>query len=143
MISLPIQCGEFMSQPSRESKLKYSRSDKAKALRKNHYESKKAYYQEYERNRQYLKMYSITIADYDRMLKSQNGVCKMCGADRAGPKRQKFAVDHCHKTGVVRGLLCVACNVAVGFYEKRGDYVRKYLEGIRRESEVECLEEHC
>lgn len=117
-----------MGQPSQESKLKYARSEKAKENRKRHYESRKEFYQEYERNRQYQKMYGITIGDYDRMLAEQGGVCKMCGASEAGPKRQKFAVDHCHTTGRVRGLLCVRCNVAVGFYEKHSVAIHKYLQ---------------
>ena len=117
-----------MGQPSQERKKAYATSEKGRAQRKAHYESKKSFYQEYERNRQYQKMYSITIADYDRMLIEQDGGCKMCGAKVAGPKRQTFAVDHCHATGRVRGLLCVRCNVAVGFYEKNHYLIHKYLE---------------
>ena len=117
-----------MPQTRREYKRAYAVSEKGRAGRKAHYEKNKEFYQEYERNRQYKKMYGITIADYDRMLDEQNGRCKMCGAVAAGPKRQRFAVDHCHKTGKVRGLLCVRCNVSVGFYELHHKLIHKYLE---------------
>jgi hypothetical protein len=107
---------------------KYSQLDRGKAKKKEDYANKKEFYQEYERNRQYKKVYGITIDDYDKMLLAQGGGCKMCGAKTGGPKRQRFAVDHCHTTGKVRGLLRVKCNVAVGFYEKHCDAIHKYLQ---------------
>ncbi len=60
--------------------------------------------------------YGITINDYEQMLKQQNGVCKICkGLDPSG---RRLAVDHCHTTGVVRGLLCPSCNTALGRIEQ-------------------------
>lgn len=102
--------------------------DKVRARKKELYLQREDFYKEYERNRQYQKMYGINIADYDRMLLEQGGVCKMCGADKAGPKRFYFCVDHCHATGRVRALLCTRCNVAVGFYEKHAEKIMKYLQ---------------
>ena len=49
----------------------------------------------------------LTIADYDRMLVAQEGVCGIC-RNLPGPRR--MAVDHCHKCGQIRGLLCFQCN---------------------------------
>lgn len=46
-------------------------------------------------------------AEYDRMLKRQGGRCGGCGAV---PRTKRLAVDHNHKTGRVRGLLCDSCN---------------------------------
>lgn len=57
----------------------------------------------------YLKKYGITQADYDRMLSEQFHCCKICGKHQSLFKR-KFAVDHCHQTLRVRGLLCFRCN---------------------------------
>lgn len=51
--------------------------------------------------------YGITIEDYDNMLKAQGGVCIMC---KRPPKSKRLAIDHDHKTGRVRGLLCFICN---------------------------------
>lgn len=51
--------------------------------------------------------YSITIEQYDDMLSSQNGGCAICGTI---PKKKRLAVDHDHKTGFIRGLLCTQCN---------------------------------
>jgi len=52
----------------------------------------------------------FTIADYDRLLKEQDGKCAICEATQL----QNFDVDHDHKTGVVRGLICRDCNFMLG-----------------------------
>ena len=53
------------------------------------------------------KTYGLTSAQYDALLKAQGGRCAIC---RARPKSKRLAVDHDHKTGAVRGLLCSRCN---------------------------------
>ena len=55
--------------------------------------------------------YGISLDDYNRMLSEQSGVCGICSNP---PKDKDLAVDHCHTTGKVRGLLCSSCNLAVG-----------------------------
>ena len=61
------------------------------------------------------KNYGITSADYDRMLEEQGGRCAICGTTHPGGRTNKyFFVDHCHDTGNVRGLLCMACNTMLG-----------------------------
>lgn len=59
------------------------------------------------RNSKLKRAYGITSDQYDQMLKEQNGVCRLCFRP---PKTHRLSVDHCHKTGRVRGLLCIACN---------------------------------
>jgi hypothetical protein len=53
------------------------------------------------------KTYGIDAAEYDRLLALQDGKCAIC---RARPKKKRLAVDHSHKSGAVRGLLCSRCN---------------------------------
>lgn len=50
--------------------------------------------------------YGLEAGEYDRLFKAQDGKCAICG----GRRRQRLSVDHCHKTGIVRGLLCRMCN---------------------------------
>ena len=59
--------------------------------------------------------YKPTLADevYDVLLAEQGGVCAVCGHP---PKVKKLALDHDHKTGKLRGLLCYACNYVLGFW---------------------------
>jgi hypothetical protein len=59
------------------------------------------------------KQLGVTDADYDRMLNEQGGGCAICGNP---PKSRRLHVDHDHKTGKVRGLLCFRCNRALPNY---------------------------
>lgn len=54
----------------------------------------------------------MTLADYERLLDSQGGVCGICFDPP--PAGVSFHVDHDHHTGRVRALLCVRCNNALG-----------------------------
>lgn len=56
--------------------------------------------------------YGISIADYDRMMDEQNGACAICGGTDTTFGR--LAIDHCHDTKKVRGLLCNVCNRSLG-----------------------------
>jgi hypothetical protein len=56
---------------------------------------------------------AIPIAVFNEMKKAQRGRCAIC---RRTSKRE-LHIDHCHKTGKVRGLLCSACNPALGAFK--------------------------
>ncbi len=60
--------------------------------------------------------YGMTQAQYDALLKKQKGLCAIC---RNPPDREFLCVDHDHKTGKVRGLLCSPCNARLGHLEDR------------------------
>lgn len=61
--------------------------------------------------------YGITVEYYDALDKQQAGKCAICGGVNKNGKR--LAVDHEHKTGKVRGLLCLPCNLLLGNAEER------------------------
>lgn len=72
-----------------------------------------------------LSKYGLTVADYDAMVADQDGKCLICN------KQVELVVDHCHKTGVVRGLLCRGDNAALGQFEDNPQLLRcaaRYLE---------------
>ena len=71
--------------------------------------------------------YGITVEEYERLLEQQGFSCAMCSERCATGKR--LAVDHDHTTGAVRGLLCHACNRALGAYERVRDAAETYLHG--------------
>lgn len=77
------------------------------------------------RERAYKRLYGITVADYDRMLANQGGGCGICQTTES-KGRGRFHVDHDHKTGKVRGILCHSCNTALGRVE-RYDMLNTYL----------------
>jgi hypothetical protein len=55
--------------------------------------------------------YGVTPEMYEGLSREQSGRCAIC---RQSPIRRHLAVDHCHDTGVIRGLLCHRCNTAIG-----------------------------
>lgn len=60
-----------------------------------------------------LRQYGISIEQYNEMFSKQEGRCAICGRHQVEFKK-RLAVDHCHKTEAVRGLLCLNCNVGIG-----------------------------
>ncbi len=58
--------------------------------------------------------YGISLDDYKKMAAKQNDCCAICGEKERRVRRSRMAIDHCHKTGVVRGLLCNNCNIGIG-----------------------------
>ena len=61
-----------------------------------------------------LKKYGLTIPQYEIMLSSQDGGCKICGTTKPGARFKRLVVDHDKETGRVRGLLCDLCNRGIG-----------------------------
>ena len=69
------------------------------------------------RNSWLKRQYGISLAEYEEMLRKQNGLCAICNLpERRVVNGTKFQlnVDHNHNTGKVRGLLCFVCNTALG-----------------------------
>ena len=62
----------------------------------------------------------VDAAEFERLFKAQGGKCPICNS--AFPplieRAKKIAVDHDHKTGDIRGLLCIQCNTAVGMVKE-------------------------
>lgn len=88
------------------------------------YEEQRTYYLKYK--------YNLTREKYDQMVKAQNYVCYICNLPPLGTTKQSSAlhVDHCHKTGVVRKLLCSACNTTLGKYKESEQIFMSFVEYI-------------
>jgi hypothetical protein len=84
-------------------------------------------------------LHGVTKEQYYSMLEKQGGVCAICGADKSRVKDKSkngktlmFAIDHCHTTGKIRGLLCSKCNMAIGQLGDTADSVNRAVEYLRR-----------
>lgn len=83
------------------------------------------------------KNYGLTPEDYLAMLESQGGACAICGEaetkehGRTGTKF-RLAVDHCHETGRIRGLLCQVCNRVIGLFQDDTDRHQKAINYLLR-----------
>lgn len=74
----------------------------------------------------------ITLEQYDKLHKAQNGVCAICGGVNKDGSR--LAVDHNHNANEIRGLLCRNCNLGLGLFrdsiiqfQSAINYLRNYL----------------
>lgn len=85
-----------------------------------------------------LKKYGLMQADYEALLASQGGRCAICRTDDAQIHTSKrglkgaFHVDHDHRTGKVRGILCGPCNQGLGRFKDNPEALRRaaaYLDG--------------
>lgn len=69
-------------------------------------------------NERLLRVYGLQRAAYDALLRAQGGRCAVCRSDEPGngrnTARAMWCVDHDHRTGKVRGLLCRGCNAGIG-----------------------------
>lgn len=74
--------------------------------------------------------FGMTIDDYDAMLALQGGGCAICGDACSSGKR--LAVDHCHSTGRVRGLLCSVCNRMIGHAKDNPEILEKAIIYLKR-----------
>ncbi len=75
-----------------------------------------------ERERNLIRKYGITFEKYNEMFVAQNGICAICGCEENSRSRtggiKKLAVDHCHNSKKIRGLLCWRCNGTIGKIEE-------------------------
>ena len=73
--------------------------------------------------------YGLDRKVYKDMYDEQGGKCALCRKNLYLPNRilkTNIHVDHNHETGIVRGMLCMNCNVNLGWYLKRKDRVNEY-----------------
>lgn len=69
------------------------------------------------RKRALLRKFGLSEEEYQHLLLAQGKRCRICG-DHQDNLSNNLSVDHCHKTGEIRGLLCIRCNSAIGFSVK-------------------------
>lgn len=109
--------------------------DRAKEASKRYRDANKQYMSDRQRKYQLRDKYGITEAQYDEMLIQQNGKCAICETDKPTGKWKRFAVDHCHKSGNVRGLLCNECNRGMGLLRDSPDLLIKAAEYLIKTNE--------
>lgn len=84
-----------------------------------------------------LRRYGLTAETFATMLVDQGGRCAICRTDAPLGKSNRWHVDHCHATGVVRGLLCAGCNVGIGHLGDDPDRLRSAAAYIEHHREQE------
>ena len=76
--------------------------------------------------------YGITPSIYDEMLSAQEGKCAICGiVPKEDALKRTLHVDHCHSTGMIRGLLCQNCNLMLGFSKDSAEILLRAIEYLK------------
>lgn len=89
-------------------------------------------YAAYDRKRRF----GLQAGDYQRMLAAQGGRCAICHTDDPSPWKH-FAIDHCHDTNAIRGLLCGTCNSGIGQLKHSEELLLSAIEYLRRYTSAE------
>lgn len=76
-----------------------------------------------------LYVHGISQEQYDTMLEAQDHLCFICRIDDG----KRLHIDHCHNTGIIRGLLCTRCNQGIGCLRDSPDNLRKAIEYLERD----------
>jgi hypothetical protein len=80
--------------------------------------------------------HKITDKEYFEMQQDQNGTCAICGKKESAVTSygeiKPLAVDHCHETGKIRGLLCDGCNRALGFFKDSVSNLESAIEYLKK-----------
>lgn len=121
-----------------EKRVKKRRSETSKQYARRHQREyrKSEHGQRALRNGSLQKAFGITADVYDAILDYQKGVCALCGKketviNNGSKKVQALAVDHCHETGKIRGLLCNKCNTGLENFNDSTELLQtaiKYLD---------------
>ena len=78
------------------------------------------------------RVHGVCSTKYDEMMVKQKGCCAVCSSKIGSSRYTRLAVDHCHKTGKVRGLLCSNCNTAIGLMKDSPVRMQKAIQYLER-----------
>ncbi len=118
---------------NKEKKKEYARN-----YTKLHREEKRKFAREYRKRKPEVTLasmlkcnYNLTIDEYYKILSDQENKCKICDLflDRSNKSKTPH-LDHCHKTGKIRGILCHRCNLDIGVIEKE-NFLEKALNYLK------------
>lgn len=119
-------------------KKRYQDNPEAEVIRKQKAKERHRIYSKTEQGiinsrRSHLKRtFGISLELYNEMLKNQNGVCAICKQFNTHGQHAVLAVDHCHDTGNIRGLLCYKCNTALGQFQDNINNLEKAISYLKQ-----------
>lgn len=106
----------------RESTCRQCRNQKA-------YETYRRMPRSHYKAQQLRRYYGLSLEEYQQLLDSQSTKCKICSNILKEGKATH--VDHCHTTGVIRGLLCSNCNTALGLAKENLEILAKMMRYLK------------
>lgn len=90
----------------------------------------------YKRKWKLANIYGITEEDYQNKLIEQNHSCAICGSKHSkNIKNKKLYIDHDHKTGKFRGILCSNCNSGLGKFEDNAEFLNSAIQYLKQNND--------
>lgn len=95
----------------------------------------------YNKNTNLKRDFNITISEYEDMVLEQDGKCAICNSlettksSKDPSKTKRLAVDHCHSSLKVRGLLCSNCNTALGKFKDNIEFLKNAISYLEKHNE--------
>lgn len=118
---------EYYSHNKRRDGLQTACVSCVKRTNKEKYESDKEAWHYVRRDNALRVKFGIGLDEWLTMYEAQGRVCAICKSQRT--KRQ-LHVDHCHRTGKVRALLCGKCNAGIGYFDENAEWLRAAAEYV-------------
>lgn len=113
---------EYMRVWREENREKHNAQARASHARNKHKHVEK------NKDRRLQTLFGITMLDKSSMVDAQGGCCLICKEQFTSARATH--VDHCHKTGIVRGILCHRCNTKLGWFERYYLEISEYLDTV-------------
>jgi len=114
---------------------RHKNADRLRKKSREYYQANRDRIREYQRWYDKRRQYNLTQEQFESKLALQDGKCFLCGEP---PKPGKvLAVDHDHKTGQIRALLCNKCNLTLGYVQDNTELLSKmvqYLDSYRKDN---------
>lgn len=85
----------------------------------------------------FFRKYGITYETYEKMSKNQGNLCAICNNPQIIKhivRNENLCLDHCHKSGKIRGLLCASCNIGIGHFKDNPEYLIAAAEYLKKHS---------
>lgn len=123
------QCRDCLNEMKRkgraEGKYKESAENKAK-------------WKEANRQRMRLRKYGLDEAAFEKLLKQQNNKCAVCEEpfSEVESEQRSRHIDHCHNSNKVRGILCMKCNLGLGYFRDRIDFLQNAIRYLGKSNNV-------
>ena len=114
------------------------------AKQREYYNRNREQYSRASKNRSLKRKYGIDLGQFEQLLEDQNHQCAICdqqleiswdGKWKNGNSRNS-RLDHCHKNGVVRGILCHNCNAGLGMFDDSSMRLSRAIKYLQKESTV-------
>lgn len=80
--------------------------------------------------------YGLTPEDVESMYLQQKNLCKLCQTPLDRSRSRATAIDHCHETGKVRGILCTSCNTSLGVFRESIPLLERVIDYIKNGGDI-------